>query len=424
MGQEEILARLGLALAIGLVIGLERGWRERQEVEGGRTAGLRTFALIGLSGGIWGTLLPFLGAIPFAAGFLAVAAGITLFRWREAQHDSDFGATTLIAALLTFALGAYAALGDMTVAAAAGVATTGLLAAKAMLHRWISVITWLELRATLILLAMSFVALPLLPNRDFGPYGAINPHELWLMTIAVGVVSYAGYLAVRLVGERVGSAITGLGAGLVSSTAATIDAARKASLQRGLLPFHLSAAFAASAVMFLRVLVIVGLFGPDLLPRIAVPATAATAIMAVASVVLFVWASRHHKPASGNHSAVDNPLELRSVLQFAALLAAIMMLSKWLVASFGASGASAIAAGAGLADVDAITLSVTRLSPDVLPFADAERAILVALAANSASKTTLALAIGGRMFGLPYAAVTAAAIAAGAAASMLQVVRA
>ncbi len=134
MSEQQILARLGLALAIGLLVGVERGWRERTQAEGERTAGLRTFALIGLSGGIWGLLTNLLGPIPLAAAFIAYAAGITLFKWREAEHEGDYGATTLVAALLTFALGVYAVVGDMTAAAAAGVAMAALLAAKRWLH--------------------------------------------------------------------------------------------------------------------------------------------------------------------------------------------------------------------------------------------------------------------------------------------------
>src|SRR5512146_242092 len=123
MGEQELLTRLGLALAIGLLIGVERGWREREQAEGERAAGLRTFALIGVSGGVWAALVPALGPLPFAAAFLALAAGITLFRWRESERLGVFGATTLVAAFLTFALGALAVSGDMAVAAAAAVAT-------------------------------------------------------------------------------------------------------------------------------------------------------------------------------------------------------------------------------------------------------------------------------------------------------------
>src|SRR6185503_14333432 len=114
MDQTELLTRIGLALAIGFLVGVERGWREREEGEGERAAGLRTFSLIGLSGGIWALLSEELGEAAFAAGFVATAVAITLYRWRETEREGSVGATTLIAALLTFGLGAYAAVGDTT----------------------------------------------------------------------------------------------------------------------------------------------------------------------------------------------------------------------------------------------------------------------------------------------------------------------
>src|SRR5262245_2701973 len=134
MDQTELLTRAGLALAIGFLIGVERGWRERTEEEGGRAAGVRTFSLIALSGAVWALLAGILGQVVFAAGFIAVAAAITLFRWRETEREGSLGATTLVAALLTFGLGAYAMVGDDVVAAAAAVATALLLSAKSWLH--------------------------------------------------------------------------------------------------------------------------------------------------------------------------------------------------------------------------------------------------------------------------------------------------
>ncbi len=268
MDENQIFIRIGLALAIGFLIGVERGWRERDEAEGERAAGLRTFALIGLFGGIWGLLARELGPAPFGLAFLAIAGALTLFRWRETQAEGIRGMTTLVAGFLTFSLGAYAVLGDMAVAAAAAVATTALLSAKEWLHSWLRVLTWQELRAALILLAMTFVALPVLPDRGFGPYGALNPYEIWLMTVVIAGVSFIGYVAVKVAGERYGSLIAGLAGGLVSSTATTLDLARRTRAEPSTWRLRLSGAFAASTVMFVRVGVVVALFGPILLGRL------------------------------------------------------------------------------------------------------------------------------------------------------------
>ena len=416
MSEQELLTRLGLALAIGLLIGVERGWRERELAEGERAAGLRTFALIGLLGGVSGALFAVTGPLPFAAVFLAFAGGFTLFKWRESERQGSFGATTLVAALLTFALGAMAVLGGMIVAAAAAVAMAVLLASKRWLHQWVETLTWEELRATLILLVMSFIALPVLPDRGFGPYGAINPHTLWMMTIAIAGVSFIGYLAVRIIGTRYGTLVAGVAGGMVSSTAATIDFARRAREQSGETRIELAGAFAASSIMFLRILVIVALFGPANLALLWVPLAAAALILLGASLAFGAeWRGEGEGGDSGDRKRFSNPFELLSVLRFAALLAVILVASKWLVALFGGRGAIGAAAVAGLADVDAITLSVTQVQGASITAAEAAAAIFVAALANSVTKAGIAFFAGTRRFGLLYGAVTLAAVAAAAA---------
>ena len=200
MDLQDLATRLGLALALGFVIGLERGWKERDEGEGQRAAGIRTFSLIGLLGGLFGALSLGGDRILLSAGFIATSAAMAAFIWRETARDGVFGATTLVAALVTFALGALAVLGDMRIAAGAGVVTVALLAYKTALHGFLSRITAQELRSALLLAAMTFIALPLLPDRAIDPWGALNPHQLWLITILIAAVSFAGYVAVKLVG--------------------------------------------------------------------------------------------------------------------------------------------------------------------------------------------------------------------------------
>ena len=417
MDDTETLIRLGLALGIGFLVGVERGWREREEKEGDRAAGLRTFALIGLSGGVWGLLAQEIGALPMGLAFLAFAAGATLFRWRETEREGTAGMTTLVAMLLVFALGALAVLGDMVAAAAAGVATAALLAAKEWLHAWLRVLTWAELRAALILLAMTFVALPVLPDRGFGPYEALNPYQLWVMTIVIAGVSFIGYVATKAVGERTGALIAGTAGGLVSSTAATLDFARRTRSAPGLWRPHLAGALAASTVMFARVVVVVALFGPALLPRVAPALCLAALVSAGSALALSIHASTAAEPARDAPN-VQNPFDLRVVLGFAALLAAILVVTRVVTEQIGGAGNVVIAAIAGLADVDAITLSMTGLAggPDA---AVAAIAILVAVAVNSATKSAMALTVGGGRFGLGYAGVTAASLAAGAVAAWI-----
>jgi len=419
LNQVELLSRIGIALAIGFLIGIERGWRERDEAEGERAAGLRTFTLIGLSGGVWALLGKEFGEAVFAAGFLAIAGGITLYRWRESEREGSVGATTLIAALLTFGLGAYAVVGDKTVAAAAAVATAALLAAKSSLHGWVKAVSWLELRAALILLSMTFLALPLLPDRGFGPNDALNPHTLWLMAITIAGVSFAGYVAIKVAGEKYGVLIAGVAGGLVSSTVATVDMARRARDGDCDTRSGLAGALAASATMFLRVGVIVALFGPALLPAVAPAMAAGLLVLAAISIVL----AKPWQPAPTaepqERTRFTNPFQLRAVLGFAALLAFMLVVSKALAIGLGGRGAVALAAVSGLADVDAITLSMTGLAGSAVSPVEAVAAILVAIAANSVTKSGIAIAIGGRWFGIAYAAASAVAMIAAGVVSVL-----
>jgi uncharacterized membrane protein (DUF4010 family) len=258
-----------------------------------------------------------------------------------------------------------------------------------------------------------------LPDKGYGPYEVLNPYQLWLMTIVIAGVSFIGYVATKVAGERHGSLIAGTAGGLVSSTAVTLDFARRTRAEPSLWRPYLSGALAASTVMIARVIVVVALFGAELLPAVAPALVAAGAVLAAGAIGFNLSSARREGEAGDEREpVVRNPFELRFVLGFAALLAVILLLTKIVAEYFGGAGSIALAALAGLADVDAITLSMTRLAggPDA---GIAAIAILVAVGVNSASKSALALTVRGGRYGLAYAGVTAAAIAAGALVAMV-----
>jgi len=262
---------------------------------------------------------------------------------------------------------------------------------------------------------MTFVILPVLPDRGFGPYEALNPWRLWLMTIAIAGVSFAGYVAVKAFGERYGPLVAGLAGGLVSSTAVTVDMARRAKSaanQRALL----AGVLAASVVMFLRVGVILALFGPSLLSRLAGPLAAAAVVTAAGAAV----SSTNAASAEGPGSDFRNPLELPTVLGFGVLLAVVLFLSKVLATALGGQGVVVLAVLAGVADVDAITLSMTAVVGVSTSATYATIAVLVAVAVNSLSKSAFALGVGGLRFGLANLAVNLLALAAGGAVAAAQ----
>ena len=410
----ELATRLGLALALGFVIGLERGWKEREEGEGHRTAGIRTFSLIGLLGGVFGILSLGGDRILLAAGFVLTGAVLAAFMWREGEREHDYSATTLVAALLTFMLGAVAVLGEMAIAAGAGVATVGLLAYKRQLHGFLARITWTELRSGLLLGAMTFIALPLLPDRALDPWGALNPHELWLITILIAAISFLGYVAVKLIGPSRGLVLAAAVGGLVSSTVVTLTLARLARENVPRVPLLAGAIIASGGVMLLRVLVLAGVLNAALALALAVPLLAAALFQGLAAYLLI---GRDDKDAAGPEGLVHkNPFLLPEVLRFGAVLAAVMLAAGIARSVYGDGGLLAVAAISGLVDVDAVTLSVAGMgAPDAAGVA----AVLTAIAVNSVAKSAYAWYAGGGRLGLLLLVLNLAAIAVAVAAFFL-----
>ncbi|MCX7900382.1 MAG: DUF4010 domain-containing protein, partial [Methylocystis sp.] len=391
-----LLQRFSVALAIGLLIGLERGWRTRGEAEGERAAGLRTHALAALLGGVWGAIAaPFgaAGVVAMAIAFSAVVFVIAAYRWRENIHEHSFGATTVVAVMLCFALGTLAVVGDEAAAGAAAVATAVLLAMKSILHAWVRRLTWPELRSVLILAVMTFILLPALPNRAIDRFGAINPFELWLMTVLIGVISFAGYVAAKAVGYRRGVAVAGAAGGLASSTAATAAMSRLASENMIEVDVLAAGAIFANAVMAPRLLAILGVVSFDFALRLAAPLLAFGLAYALAGFFLM---RRTAGPPDGaqDHLTIRNPLDLPAVLKFGALLAIVMVLAKVVTHFAGSSGAYALALVSGLVDVDAISLSMARLGEAQIGPAAAAIAVLLALISNTVAKTIMGWVMG------------------------------
>lgn len=410
----QLIERLAVALAIGLIIGIERGWKQRSEAEGDRAAGLRTHALAGLLGGVWGSLALAsgqLGAFALGLAFAAFSAMIAVFRYREMQHDKTYGATTVVAAMAAFSLGALAVMGDITAAAAAGVAVALLLALKAALHQWVERLTWEELRAGLVLLAMTVILLPLLPDRQLTGWLPINPREVWLLTILIAALSFAGYVAIRFAGPGTGVLLSGVAGGLVSSTAVTLNMARLAREHPERRKLFAAGILLASAVMMLRVIVVVGIINANLLQILALPLLLAVAAQAAVAGMLGNWA-RDDKEVGGA-LALQNPFELKVVLEFGALLAIIMALTNWISGWAGSQGAMVLAAISGIVDVDAISLSLARLAPGGIDSRSAALAILIAVTVNSATKVALGWTAGGTRLVQLLATGLAAAAGAG-----------
>ncbi|MEZ5971176.1 MAG: DUF4010 domain-containing protein [Hyphomonadaceae bacterium] len=297
--------------------GVERGWKHRDAPDGTRAAGVRTHAIIGLMGGIAGAALPVIGQIGFAALTLVFGASFLAFKVRESQRDNDISVTGTIAGLLVFALGAYAMWGDLRVAAAAGVTLVGLLAFKNALHDWLDRVTWKELRSALLILGATFIALPLLPDRTIDPWDAINLRELWLLTIVVAGASFAGYVAVRVLGEDVG-VLAGTAAGsLVSSTVVTAELGRRVKMGETHATVAGAAAAIAAAISIGRVIALLVVTGIPIVPE-AAPALMA-GLLVFAGAALMMRHFDQERAGASPSAKLRSPLNLVSVFQFAGL---------------------------------------------------------------------------------------------------------
>jgi uncharacterized membrane protein (DUF4010 family) len=412
MGKDEIFTRLAVALAIGLLIGLERGWHSREEHAGERAAGLRTHALSGLLGGIAAALTPLTGPATLGFAFFAFTGATAAFHWLEARAERDVSVTGVVAGMLAFMLGAYAVLGDLSAAVAGAVATTVLLALKDPLHGWLRRISEAEIRAVLILLAMSFLFLPVLPDRPVDPWGALNPASIWRLAILISGISFAGYVAIKVVGDQGGVALASALGGLTSSTATTVTLAGIASHNRESASLLTGGALLAGAVMVARVWLIAALINHALAPVLAWPLGTAAIVQLAAAALMLKGSGGSQRPAL----TLANPFELSMALKLAALIGVIMLAAKIVTATVGDRGLMALSALSGLADVDAITLSLSRMAPGEVTLAIAAAGIGLAVAVNTLTKAAIAWSVAGAGMGLRMAGVGLASIAAGAGA--------
>lgn len=393
--EQLVYYHLAAALAIGLLIGLERGWKERETDEGERIAGVRTYGLIGLLGGGTALLAQAHGPLVIGLAFVALAGVLaTVYTLSLKRGSDDIGITSLVAGLLTFVLGALAGQGEPAVAAASAVVTTLILGYKPVLHRWVGALKGMELRAILKLLLISVVLLPVLPNRGFGPWQALNPYEIWWLVVMVAAISFVGYFAVKIGGTRKGTVFTGLFGGLSSSTALTLhfsrmvrggDAALDGMLATGIL--------LACGTMFPRMVLIASVLNPALVRPLLLPSLVMCCVVYLPAAWYWHFGGRQRSQAM---TALKNPLELRTALGFGVLLTLIMLLGKALQRWFGDTGVLALSAASGLADVDAITLSLARLTQDDLTLRVAVLGIVIAAAVNNLTKAGMATLIGGR----------------------------
>jgi len=386
----ELIQRFAAALAIGLLIGFERGWSKREQEAGDRIAGIRTFALSALLGALMGYLAQSWGVWAFGAGALSFGALIAVGQWLKYEERESLGLTTAVAALLTFALGAAAIIAPLALVASLAVITAFLLSVKVESHALLDRINRIELFATLRLLLVSVVVLPVLPNQGYGPWEALNPFQIWLLVVLILAISYTGYFAVRIAGAERGLLMNGLLGGLASSTAVAVNYGRFARSNPALEPVLAAGAAGAAGVMFPRLAVVAAIASPVLAQSVMWPLAASGAV-ACSLAALMAWrapSTEGDKPTKAH--LPDNPVNLMSAVKFGLFLTALMLGGRALKVWLGDAGVLALAGASGLADVDAVTLTIGSMrAGDEVGGQVAAAAVLLAAGVNTAIKPIL-----------------------------------
>ena len=419
-----VVGNFALALLIGALVGIEREKRKTEEGDVG-TGGLRTFVLFALIGAIAGWLSHAL-AMPWilVGGLVAVAMAIVVGYAIEAHtRPGALGLTTELAAIAVYLLGAMTTLGYRELAVGLAIVTAAVLAYKQPLHGFVAKIGWSDVFAGLRLMIATFIVLPLLPDRAVDPWGALNPHTLWLLVLLISGLSLVGYVATRLLGAHRGAALTGVTGGLVSSTAVTLSFSRQSRDQAtAAAPGALAGGILlAWCVMFGRILVEVLVVNQQLLTLLLAPVTA-MGLIAAGMGGLYLWRglSRQSREPSPGAAEVPltNPFSLASAAKVAAFFAFVTLVVKIVQAESPGGGVYIVAALAGLTDVDAITLSMAEFakSGDTTV---AVNAIVIAALANTLVKCGMVLILAGAPLRRPIALATAAILTAGIAALVL-----
>ncbi len=410
------LSRLAVALLIGLLVGIDRE-RAEERKHSQLFAGVRTFPMIALAGCVPMLLVPLGGAAGpvLLLGSLASVAAVIVVAYLRGSAGGDIGATTEIAAIATFLLGALAGAGELVLAAAAGVAMSILLVWKIRIEGFTRALTEQEITAVLQLAVISVIVLPLLPSAGYGPWNVLNPREIWWVVVLVAGLSFAGFIAARVMGPGRGLALAGAIGGLVSSTAVTMTMAERSRHDAASARQAAGAAVLASVIMCGRVAVLAAAINVGILSRL-VPVVIVMALVGAA----FAWpAARAGEPATAQPATaarLENPFNLKAAIGFAVIYAAVLLAVRAAQEWLGSSGIYAAAGVSALADVDAATIAVTRLGPSAGSWASPAAAVALAAVANTLVKLGIAAIMGAGAFRRIVAAALGAMAAAGAAA--------
>lgn len=395
---QDALTAIALALALGLLVGIERGWTQRDQAAGSRFAGIRTYGLLGLAGGLGGALQ---AAFPVLSGVLLAATAVLVVMgyWRSTRAPAppappSISGTASLVGLLTLACGFVAGAGGHALASAATGVMVLVLAMRHQLHDWIRSLDEREVLAIAHFALISLVILPLLPDTPMGPLDAWRPRQIWLIVVMVCGFSFLGYIAAHRLGASKGTLATAAAGSMVSSTAVTAalagrmrdNPAQLALLNRGIA--------LASAVMFLRVIVLVGALAPFALTMLltwTVPAM----LVSLAGA----WLVGRDGPADNNAPdpalPLRNPFALGPALILAALVMVLSVAARWVLARYGDAGLATVLALSGMLDVDSAIITMGNLPKGTLDPQLAALVLMPPVLLNTLVKAGAAIGLAG-----------------------------
>ena len=390
-----IIEQIGITFIIGLMIGLQREIYYQRK---GRKefAGTRTFSLIALFGYLSAWMDHYVSFFLPVSLFLFGLLVLSAYIYKTMKTDYH-GSTTEIAAFITFILGAmvYHSLANYAVFIA--VLMLLLLEIKGTLIKIEKEITPPDTKSAILFLAMTFVVLPILPDKMIDPFNIFNPHKTWLMVVLVAGISFVGYVAIKILGNKRGVYLTGIFGGLVSSTAVSITLSKLYALKQEHLKNFAGGIAIASTIMYIRVLAETAVFNSSLAKSLALPYISA----AIAGLVFVVYLYKNETVHKVEHIAVtNNPLELSEALKLGLLFGIIFGSIGIFQSKFGDSGVYVISFLSGLTDVDAITLSLSQLAEVKISELTAIYGIMIATVVNSIVKLGIVFVLGGRKLGM------------------------
>jgi len=388
-----LLKNFLIALALGALIGLER---EYAQFKGKYKsfAGIRTFPLIALCGGLIAYLGKLISVWILVAGIVIFSGLIIAAHYASSIKSKYHGITTALAALMAFILGILCSYNEIILAVLVGVTITIILYARNFLHHFAKKIKREELVDTLKFAVIAFVILPFLPNQGYGPHGIFNPFVIWLMVVFISGISFAGYILMKWFGER-GIEMAGIFGGLVSSTAVTTSFAARSKKEKKILMSLVLGVILANMVMFVRILIEVFVINQKLMVKMVLPMV----ILAVVSMVFSYFLFRKAVQVKKHKLELGSPFTLKPALKFGVFFAVILALVKLADVYLSSKGVYLVSFISGFADVDAITVSLSQLAKKDLALDIAQNGIMIAALTNVAVKGGIAYFFGSKEFG-------------------------